>query len=331
MTNDNYPIDRRRLRANRHIRELASTVALNHREFIQPLFVDEGISDRETIASLNGVYSETIASAIDQIRNDISKGITKFLLFPVPRKKSETDFDFSFPQKAIREIKSAFGNDVWIAADVCLCAFTSHGHCGILNKERTEVLNDATVKCLAAYSVGLAKAGADCIAPSDLMDGRVRAIRSALNQSGFDAVSILSYSAKFSSAYYGPFRDACKSTPGAGTSLKDRKTYQLSPFNPKDALLTAGRDREEGADILMVKPALLNADIISALRSLGIPLAAYHVSGEYQSIELLAVQGIIDRAQAHLEVWATLKRAGADMIISYASRYAREWIEKIEY
>ena len=332
MVEERYNIDQRRLRANPHIRELVSTVTLSHKDFIQPLFVDEGTAQRTPITTLNGIHSETIESAIRQIGEDINNGVTKFLLFPVPKEKGETDFDFSFPLKAVRDIKSAFGDRIWLAADVCLCAFTTHGHCGILNPDRTSVLNDETVKTLAHYAYQLAQSGADCIAPSDLMDGRVKAIRASLNKNGYDHIAIMSYSAKFSSAFYGPFRDACKSVPGKDSLLRDRKTYQLSPFNSKDAMRTALRDGEEGADILMIKPALLNVDILRGLRSsVQLPLAAYHVSGEYQSIELLAQQNSIQRDKAHIEVWTTLKRAGADAIISYASRFAKEWIEKIEY
>jgi len=314
------------------MRELVATVTLSHKDFIQPLFVDESMSQRTAITTLNGIHSDTIESAIHQINEDLKKGITKFLLFPVPKEKRETNFDFNFPLKVVRDIKSAFGDRIWLAADVCLCAFTSHGHCGILNPDRTSVLNDETVKTLADYANQLAQAGADCIAPSDLMDGRVKAIRASLNQSGYDQIAIMSYSAKFGSAYYGPFRDACKSVPGNENVLRDRKTYQLSPFNLKDAMRTAIRDSEEGADIIMIKPALLNVDILHGLRSsVYVPLAAYHVSGEYQSIELLAQQKSIEREKGHVEVWTTLKRAGADVIISYASRFAKEWIERIEY
>lgn len=305
---------------------------LSHKEFIQPLFVDESISQQTPITSLNEVNSDTLKSLLQQIESDLQKGISKFLLFPVPAKKSAANFDYNFVINALREIRKAFGNTVWIAADVCLCAYTTHGHCGILNTAKDKVLNDESVKELANYALQLAKAGADCIAPSDMMDGRVGAIREILNENELDDVSIMSYSAKFSSQFYGPFRDACKSAPGNNCNIHNRKSYQASAFNKNDAILSTVRDIEEGADIVMVKPALLYLDIIHELsETIKIPLAAYHVSGEYQSIELLAKNNIIERDKAHIEVWTALKRGGATIIISYAARHAKEWIEKIEY
>lgn len=327
-----YNSNRRRIRANPQVRELAASVQLSHRDFIQPLFLDQRISNKTAISSLNHVFSETVDSLLKQIECDIDAGINKFLLFPVPEAKSENNFDFSFVLNALKRINSNFGNNIWMAADVCLCSYTSHGHCGILNKERTKVLNHETVQVIADYSLQLAQAGVQCIAPSDMMDGRIGAIRTQLDVNGFDDVSIMSYSCKFSSQFYGPFRDACRSAPGANSELRDRKTYQVSPFNPKDALLAALRDIEEGADIIMVKPALPYLDIIFQLKHKSkLPVAAYHVSGEYQAIELLSENNLLDRNKGHVEVWASLKRAGADMIISYASREARNWIQKNEY
>jgi porphobilinogen synthase len=321
----------RRWRSSVHIRELAAPVVLSHRQFIQPLFIDEAIDKRTSIASLNEINSDTIASAISQIESDLKNGIRKFLLFPVPKEKSLSNFTYDFATTAIRTIKEKFGEQVWLAADVCLCSYTSHGHCGILNKEGTMVLNKESVSELTNYALQLAQAGADCIAPSDMMDGRIAAIRTTLDQHQLDFVSIMSYSSKFSSQFYGPFRDACRSTP-QGTKLTDRKTYQLSPVNGNDALQCALRDAQEGADILMVKPAVHYLDIICKLKSaLKQPLAAYHVSGEYQSIELLAKANLVDRAKAQTEVWTALKRAGADIIISYAARHTKKWIEELEY
>ena len=329
--NQLYHNNRRRIRANQHIRELAATVQLNHKEFIQPLFLDESVTEQTPITTLNEINADTLQSIILQIESDLQKGISKFLLFPVPAKKSEQNFDFSFTISGIKEIKKKFGSRIWLAADVCLCAYTSHGHCGILNAARDKVLNDESVNELAKYSLALAKAGADCIAPSDMMDGRIAAIRNILNENKLDDVCIMSYSAKFSSQFYGPFRDACKSAPGNNCNIHNRKTYQASAFNKNDAILSTLRDIEEGADIVMVKPALPYLDIIHALsETIKLPLAAYHVSGEYQSIELLALNNIIDRDRAHLEIWTALKRGGAAIIISYAARHAKEWIEKME-
>lgn len=327
-----YHSNQRRLRSSTHIRELAAAVQLHHKQFIQPLFIDESVTAQTPISTLNEINSDTIESALQQIEADLKKGISKFLLFPVPAKKTENNFDYSFAVNAISQIKKVFGNNVWLAADVCLCAYTSHGHCGILNSEKDKVLNDASVKELANYALQLAQAGADCIAPSDMMDGRIAAIRTRLNENGFDDVSIMSYSAKFSSQFYGPFRDACKSAPGGNCNIHNRKTYQASAFNKKDAITSTLRDIDEGADIVMVKPALPYFDVIQDLSlQINVPLAAYHVSGEYQSIELLAQNNIIERDKAHIEIWTALKRGGANIIISYAARYAKEWIEKIEY
>ena len=330
MDEKKYYSNQRRVRANAHIRELAATVSVSHKDFIQPLFVDEAVGKRTAIATLNEINSDSKASLLQQIESDIKNGITKFLLFPVPIAKAEKDFNYRFILEVYETIKKTFGNSIWVAADVCLCAYTAHGHCGILNADRTRVLNDESVQALANYSLQLAQAGADCIAPSDMMDGRVREIRSILNKNGYDDIAIMSYSAKFSSQFYGPFRDACRSTPGKGSSLQDRKSYQISAFNANDAIASALRDIEEGADIVMVKPALPYLDIIHELkRTIHQPIAAYHVSGEYQSIELLAQQGIIERGKAHIEIWTSLKRGGANIIISYAARYAEEWLKKI--
>ena len=327
-----YHSNRRRIRANVHIRELAATVQLHHKDFIQPLFLDESVTQQTPIATLNEINSDTIESVLQQIESDLQKGISKFLLFPVPAKKVENNFDYSFATTAIQKIKNTFGNTVWLAADLCLCSYTSHGHCGILNAARDKVLNDASVKELANYALQLAQAGADCIAPSDMMDGRITAIRNILDANQFDDVSIMSYSAKFSSQFYGPFRDACKSTPGGNCNIHNRKTYQASSLNKNDVILCTIRDIEEGADIVMVKPALPYLDIIHELsQTIKHPLAAYHVSGEYQSIELLAQNNIIERDKAHVEIWTALKRGGANIIISYAARHAKEWIERMEY
>jgi porphobilinogen synthase len=326
METNFYHLTRRRLRADTHIRELAASVKLSHKSFIQPLFVDEAIHSPREVIGLNDVQVDTRDSVLRSIEQDMQNGITKFLLFPVPAQKKEKDFDFSFSINTINKIKDTFGGDVWIAADVCLCSYTAHGHCGILNEDHSQVLNNKTVEVLSQYSSLLANAGADCIAPSDMMDGRIAAIRNKLDALGFEQVSIMSYAAKFSSQFYGPFRDACYSAPNT-KGLQNRKTYQLSPFNINDALASAARDEKEGADILMVKPAALYTDIIAKLKQQTLkPVAAYHVSGEYAAIEALAEKGLLNREAAHVEVWAALQRSGADIIISYASRNAKEWI-----
>lgn len=324
-----YPLTQRRLRADTHIRELTASVNLNYKQFIQPLFVNESLAATRPVNGLAGVDVDTADSILLSIENSLKNGISKFLLFPVPAQKTDTAFDFSFAASVIKKIKTQFGSDVWIAADVCLCSYTSHGHCGILNDDHSKLINNRTVEVLSKYAAQLAVAGADCIAPSDMMDGRIAAIRSTLDALGKDEVSIMSYAAKFSSQFYGPFRDACHSAPNTN-GLQNRKSYQVSPFNPNDAIVCALRDEKEGADILMVKPAAFYIDVIAQLKQQTLkPLAAYHVSGEYAAIELLAQQNLLNREAAHLEVWAALKRVGTDIIISYAAKHAKEWIENI--
>jgi len=322
-----FPATQRRLRADEHIRELTASVRLSHKAFIQPLFVDEALSAPREVNGLAGIQVDTIESVLHTIEADLKNGVSKFLLFPVPAKKTETDFDFSFASSVIKQIKKTFGDTVWLSTDVCLCSYTSHGHCGILNKDHSALINHKTVEVLAKYAVQLAAAGANCIAPSDMMDGRIAAIRTTLDAFGYDTVSIMSYAAKFSSQFYGPFRDACHSAPNS-KGLKNRKTYQMSPFNINDAIASALRDEKEGADILMVKPAALYTDVIAKLKQQTLkPVAAYHVSGEYAAIESLAAQDLLNREAAHIETWAALTRSGADIIISYAARNAKEWIE----
>jgi porphobilinogen synthase len=323
------PLTQRRLRVDTHIRELTASVKLTHKSFIQPLFVDEAIESPREVNGLNGVQVDTIDTVLTSIENDVRSGITKFLLFPVPAQKKEKDFDFSFANSLVKKIKETFGEEIWIACDVCLCSYTTHGHCGILNEDHSQLLNSRTVDVLSHYSVLLANAGADCIAPSDMMDSRIAAIRNKLDALGYEQVSIMSYAAKFSSQFYGPFRDACHSAPNT-KGLQNRKSYQISPFNVNDAIASALRDEKEGADILMVKPATLYSDVIAKLKQQTLrPIAAYHVSGEYAAIEALAEKGLLNREAAHIETWAALQRSGADIIISYASRHAKEWINNV--
>ena len=310
---------------------MTSGVRLSHKAFIQPLFVDASVEVPRYVDGLNEVRVDSAASVIETIAADLEAGITKFLLFPVPAKKSAKHFDYSFAVSVIKNIRTHFGDRFWLAADLCLCSYTEHGHCGILNEKGTKLLNNPTVAELAKYAALLADAGADCIAPSDMMDGRIGAIRAQLDVLGHDDVCIMSYAAKFSSQFYGPFRDACHSAPSAG-GLKNRKTYQIDAANLNDSVASALRDEKEGADILMVKPAALYTDVIKTLKQQTLkPVAAYHVSGEYAAIEMLAEKGMADRAAVHLEVWTALVRAGADIIISYAARNAKQWIEEKRY
>lgn len=329
MEKNFFPLTQRRLRADKHMRELTG-IKLSHKSFIQPLFADEAIHEPRMVNGLNDVNVDTADTILYTIEEAIKSGIHKFLLFPVPANKKESDFDFSYALSVVKRIKENFGEDIWLASDVCLCSYTTHGHCGILNEDHSRLENSKTVDVLAHYSSLLANAGVDCIAPSDMMDGRIGAIRQRLDALKMETVSIMSYAAKFSSQWYGPFRDACHSSPNT-TGLQNRKTYQISPLNINDAIASALRDDKEGADILMVKPAALYTDVIARLKQQTLkPVAAYHVSGEYSAIELLAQQNLLNREAAHLEVWTALVRSGADIIISYAAKHAKKWIERME-
>ncbi|MGB4958822.1 MAG: porphobilinogen synthase [Saprospiraceae bacterium] len=321
-----HSMNQRRLRVDKHVRELAASVTLDHRKFIQPLFVQQNLQARKYIVGMQDIWTDNIETVLETIEHDMNEGVTKFLLFPVPAYKSETSFNFDFATSVVKVIKDKFGSDIWLLVDICLCSYTTHGHCGILTPDHSRLLNDLTVSCLADYALIIAKAGADGLAPSDMTDGRIRAIRDKLDDHHLDHVIIMSYSSKFASQYYGPFRDACDSTPNS-RGLQDRKTYQISPTNIHDAVSSTMRDVSEGADFVMVKPAALYTDVIAAIKNATLaPVAAYHVSGEYASIQLMANEGLLDKQKAHLEVWTALVRSGADVIISYAARFARSWI-----
>ncbi|MBM4221748.1 MAG: porphobilinogen synthase, partial [Gammaproteobacteria bacterium] len=262
-----------------------------------------------------------------QIEADLAQGISKFLLFGVPAQKRERDFSHDATSTSIAAIRRRFGSDIWLAVDVCLCSHTTHGHCGILNDDRNHVLNDASVTALAAAALQFSTAGADCVAPSDMQDGRVAAIRSALDQAGLERVALMSYAAKFDSAFYGPFRLAADSAPGSGLPLRDRASYQIDPARPSDALLCAERDAAEGADILMVKPGLPYLDVLAMLSAhIHKPWAVYQTSGEQAGIDLPAERGLADARRAQLESWTAFARAGASMIISYAARRAHRYL-----
>ncbi len=321
----------RRMRQSPWARELSRTTRLSVEQFIQPLFAVEGIAGREAIPGLTGTYRDTPDSLLRQIEQDLEAGVRKFLLFGVPGSKKAHGFDFSFTAAQISAIKKRFGQDLFLAVDVCLCSSTDHGQCGILNPEGDHVQNAATVKELARAALEYARAGADCVAPSDMMDGRVRAIRDAVDGAGLERTLLMSYSAKFHSRFYGPFRVAADSAPkGQGSQLKDRATYQIDPGRPKDALLSSLRDAEEGADILMVKPGMPYLDVLQDLsREIPLPWAVYEVSGEFAGVELMAEKGLVNREAAHVEAWTALARAGASMIISYGSRFARDWLERV--
>ncbi len=313
----------RRLRQDRHIRELTREVRLETTQFIQPLFAVAGLDRPEPVPGLLHVRRDTPGSLLTQIEQDLERGITKFLLFGVPAEKGERSFRLDFTAEQISAVKQRFGGDLWLAADVCLCSHTVHGHCGILNDARDHVDNAATVEALAAAAVRYAGAGADCVAPSDMMDGRVGAIRAALDTAGSERTVLMSYASKFHSAFYGPFRAAADSAPARDLPLRDRASYQLDPARPDDALASARRDAAEGADILMVKPGLPYLDVLAALsRELPLPWAVYQTSGEQAGLDLAAGAGLARADAAQIETWIAFVRAGARMIISYAARRA---------
>lgn len=324
-------MDQRRLRLNPFIRELVREVRVSPLQLIQPLFVVEGLREKEAIPGLTGVFRETKESLFKQIESDLEKGVRKFLLFGVPSRKAERDFEFKFTSETISALRKKFGKDLFLAVDVCLCSYTEHGHCGVLSAEKEHVDNAHTVQELVRAGLAYAQAGADCLAPSDMMDGRVGAIRKSLDQAGLDQTLILSYSAKFLSQFYGPFRLAADSAPKGKLSqnLENRASYQIDPANFQDAWASSQRDADEGADILMVKPGLPYLDILAKLsHEIRKPWAVYEVSGEYAAIELLAEKGLIHAPKAHVEAWTSLVRAGALMIITYGARNAREWISQ---
>ncbi len=316
----------RRLRQNQHVRELVREIHVRLDQLIQPLFVAEGAAAREPVPGLTGVHQENPDSLLRQVEQDLAAGVRKFLLFGVPRARSERGIDWSFTAGQIHALKRRFGHDIWLATDVCLCSSTPHGHCGVLAAEGDHLDNRASVAELEQAALSYAQAGADCVAPSDMMDGRIGAIRRRLDGAGFERTILMSYAVKFHSTLYGPFRVAADSAP-KGTALKDRSTYQLDPARPSDAWLCAQRDAEEGADILMVKPGLPYLDLLRELsREIRKPWAVYHVSGEFAALEALVAQGLAARAALHREIMTAFVRAGASTIITYGARFARDWL-----
>ncbi|MGA8707166.1 MAG: porphobilinogen synthase [Steroidobacteraceae bacterium] len=317
----------RRLRQNEHVRELVREIHVRLDQLIQPLFVAEGIASRQPVPGLTGVHQDNPDSLLRQVEQDLAAGVRKFLLFGVPRARSERAIDWSFTSGQIHALRQRFGHDIWLATDVCLCSSTPHGHCGVLAAEGDHLDNHASVAELEQAALSYAQAGADCVAPSDMMDGRIGAIRRRLDGAGLERTILMSYAVKFHSTLYGPFRVAADSAP-KGTALKDRASYQLDPARPGDAWLCAQRDADEGADILMVKPGLPYLDLLRELsREIRKPWAVYHVSGEFAALEALAAQGLAARAALHREIMTAFARAGAAMIITYGARFAREWLQ----
>ena len=316
----------RRLRFNDSIRDLVRETTLSPSDFIYPIFVVEGKNIKSEISSLPNCYHYSV-DRLDEIISEVkSAGVRGVLLFGIPEHKdccgSEAYSDDGIVQKAIRKIKE-IDRSIYVITDVCMCEYTDHGHCGILNGDYVD--NDKTLEFLGKISLSHAKAGADMIAPSDMMDGRVGFIREALDREGFINIPIMSYSAKYCSAFYGPFREAANSAPKFG----DRKTYQMDPANRREALKEVEQDLQEGADIIMVKPALSYLDIIREVKNnTVVPICAYSVSGEYAMIKAAASQGLIDEERVVMEMLTSIKRAGADIIITYYANYAGEILKR---
>jgi porphobilinogen synthase len=322
-----FPIHRpRRLRKNETIRRMVRETLLSPDDFIYPLFVTHGRGVKKEISAMPGCFQESVDKIARTAKEVHSLGIPSVILFGIPEHKDEKGsaaFDEAgVVQKAIRAIKNAVP-DLYVITDVCMCEYTSHGHCGII--EGGDVANDPTLELLAQEALSHAKAGADMVAPSDMMDGRVDAIRLALDDEGFPEVPIMAYAAKYASAFYGPFREAAESTPQFG----DRRSYQMDPANRIEALKEVALDIEEGADIVMVKPALSYLDIISDVKdNFDVPVAAYNVSGEYSLVKAAGRLGWIDEERMMMEILTSIKRAGADLILTYFAKDAAKVLNK---
>ncbi len=311
-----FPLHRpRRLRRNDTLRQMVRETVLRPDDFVYPMFVVEGRNVSNPIGSMPGVFQLSIDLAIEEARQAFKLGVPSVILFGIPDHKDAAGTNAyardGIVQKAIRAMKDALP-DLQIMADVCLCEYTDHGHCGVIHEGR--VVNDDTLPLLTQMSVTCAEAGADIIAPSDMMDGRVGAIRKGLDESGFSDLPILSYAVKYASGFYGPFREAAQSAPQFG----DRRGYQMDPANVREGLKEMALDLEEGADMVMVKPALSYLDVIRAVRErCDVPVAAYNVSGEFAMLKAAAQNGWIDHDRVMLEVLTSIRRAGADMILTY--------------
>ena len=315
----------RRLRGSANIRSMVRETSLHKEDFIYPIFVVEGENIKEEISSMPGVFHFSMDKLGEELDEVVDLGIPSVILFGVPNEKdalgSQAYHDHGITQEAIRFAKERHPELV-VIADTCLCQYTDHGHCGVI--ENGVILNDESLDLLARTAVSQAKAGADIIAPSNMMDGFVAAIRYGLDQAGFENTPIMSYGVKYSSAYYGPFREAAHSTPQFG----DRKTYQMDPANRMEALREATSDIQEGADFMIVKPALSYLDIIREVRdNFDIPIVAYNVSGEYAMIKAAAANGWIDEEKIVLETLLSMKRAGADIVMTYHAKDAARWLE----
>jgi porphobilinogen synthase len=316
----------RRLRMNDQIRSMVRETVLTPNDFIYPLFIVPGEKIRKPVSSMPGVYQLSIDEAVKECTDVFKLGIPAVILFGIPEHKdekaSEAYNDNGIIQRAIKQIKRDLP-DLMIITDVCLCEYTSHGHCGIVKDG--QILNDESIELIAKEALSHARAGADMVAPSDMFDGRVKTIRSILDENNFQNLPIMSYAAKYASAYYGPFREAAESTPQFG----DRRSHQMDPGNSEEALREVEQDIAEGADIVMVKPALPYLDIIRRVKdTFGMPTAAYNVSGEYAMIKAATEKGWIDGERAMMECLLSIKRAGADLILTYFAKEAAEVLER---
>jgi porphobilinogen synthase len=315
----------RRLRATRALRGLVRETSLEPADLVYPLFIAHGLDRREPIDAMPGIDRLSIGHAVAEAAQAAELGIPAVLLFGIPASKDDEGSgawdEEGIVQLATRAIKEQLP-ELIVVTDLCLCEYTSHGHCGVLREGTVD--NDATLELLSRTAVSQARAGADVVAPSDMMDGRVGVIRQALDESGYAETPILAYSAKFASAFYGPFREAADSAPAVG----DRRGYQMDPANAREALREARLDVEEGADIVMVKPALPYLDVIRAVKEqTGMPVAAYNVSGEYAMLKAGASAGYLDERAAVLETLTCIRRAGADIVITYCAKDAARWLQ----
>ncbi len=314
----------RRLRSSEEMRRLVRETKVSVDDLIYPVFVTEGRNIKQEVPSMPGIYQYSIDRFPEELERIRDAGIPGILIFGIPDHKDEVGSGAYDPngitQRAIRRIKE-LAPELLVIADVCLCEYTSHGHCGLVHDH--EILNDETLELLGKMSVTMAQAGADMIAPSDMMDGRVEYIRHVLDENGFKQIPIMAYSAKFASAYYGPFRDAAHSAPAFG----DRRSYQMDPANGREAIRECENDIDEGADIIMVKPALAYLDVVKEVSSLtDVPIATYNVSGEYAMVKAAALNGWIDEKRIVMENMTAMKRAGAGIIITYHALDVAKWL-----
>src|SRR5580704_2316986 len=323
-----FPIQRpRRLRRTEALRGFVRETRLSTSGLVYPMFACPGTNVRVEVSSMPGIFQQSVDQIVEECREVAGLGIPAVILFGLPGQKDEMGSEASAAhgaaQRAIEAIKRA-KLDLLVITDVCLCEYTSHGHCGVVDAGKGEVLNDPSVERLAEAALSHARAGADIVAPSDMMDGRVAAIRATLDVNGFQDVAILSYAAKYCSGFYGPFREAAQSAPQFG----DRRSYQMDPANAREALREVALDLEEGADMIMVKPALAYLDIIQRVRErFDVPIAAYNVSAEYSMVKAAAKNGWLDEQRVVLEIMTSIQRAGAEIVLTYHAKDVARWLK----